>query len=201
MRQIDFSNDDDVVNIHPEMKNLLSHRVFPIPPRMLTDLWDYGALDRHSETSYISAMIKKLNLPSYLRRCFCNCIIKAQNYIKDDVEKQQSSVSLRDIKRVIKIFHFYATVIIYRKHKKNYLKDKSVRRKEGSQDDAEFYKNRYNDFDEFMDRLGMNYAGISEEVFVRATVITLIVNYVFRISTQGNFYLLRASLFLLKQIW
>ena len=154
------------------MKNLLSHRVFPICPRMLYDLWDYGSLDPVTEQKYIEAMIQQLNLKESYSKCFVKSVLYCQKYIKETVEKQQSSVSLRDIKRVVRIFRFYYIFILFRE---SFTKE--------NQNDEEkhaffhqFYKSRQN----------TSFESIQEIHFIRAFVITILLNYVFRIGKQGE---------------
>ena len=197
MRQIDPSNEDDVVNVHPDMKNLLSHRVFPLPPRILGYLWDYGSLSKKSERNYISSMIGKLKLRPRLKESLADSIKKSQDFIKEIVEKRESSVSLRDIKRVVKIFHFFACYLQFRLHPQNYLKAAALEQKQtlsGSQREQpsnrrarqNYFKNRYKDFDEFYKSADFNHSKLSVEAFQKVFTITLIVNYIFRISNEGR---------------
>ena len=76
MKKIHPEIADDIIIVHPQMKNLLSHRVFPIPPRMLTDLWDYGSLAPKVEEKYIRAMLSQLKLPAANLICFVKTVLK-----------------------------------------------------------------------------------------------------------------------------
>ena len=209
MRKINSENEDDVVNVHPDMKNLLSHRVFPIPPRILGYLWDYGSLNKQSERNYIQSMIRKLKLPKNFENCMARSVESSQNFIKEIVEKRQSSVSLRDIKRVIKIFHFYACYVEFRSNRENYLKDnkmesknkddeknkteeniqetKQTNQKKKDKTSNNYFKKRYNDFDDFFEsKSGYNHSEMPFETFNVVFTSTLILNYVFRIANEGN---------------
>ena len=216
MRKINPNNEDDVVNVHPDMKNLLSHRVFPLPTRILGYLWDYGSLNENSEKSYIKSMISKLKLKPEFQNCLVKSIVKSQKYIKEVVEKRQSSVSLRDIKRVVKIFHFFACYVKFRSRKEHYLididqmdieEDDKAKEQENNQEDEDIKetkeqenkkkpenkktkrKKNYKDFDEFYENEQFDYMDMSDEDFVITYSITLIVNYIFRISKECNIYL------------
>ena len=218
MRRIDPSNEDDVVNVHPDMKNLLSHRVFPLPPRILGYLWDYGSLSKKSERNYISSMVGKLKLSRGHHESLADCIRLSQDFIKEVVEKRESSVSLRDIKRVVKIFHFFACYVRFRSDPSNYLKDAGLaedRRIAESRRDApleqpeqdmdlgetkpvqakkktnrrvrqNYFRNRYKDFDRFRAKADFDHSRLSEEAFEIVFTITLIMNYIFRISSEGG---------------
>ena len=126
MKKIHPEIADDIIIVHPQMKNLLSHRVFPIPPRMLTDLWDYGSLAPKVEEKYIRAMLSQLKLPAANLICFVKTVLKCQNFITNDVEKEQSSVSLRDVKRVVRIFKFYNNVLRFKRYILNEINKKDI---------------------------------------------------------------------------
>jgi hypothetical protein len=214
MRKINLENEDDVVNVHPDMKNLLSHRVFPLPSRILGYLWDYGSLSERSEVNYIESMIRKLKLPGKFERCLARSIEQSQNYIKKIVEERQSSVSLRDIKRVIKIFHFYACYVEFRSKKENYRKQlleettdlnktneenelteikenkepgEETKKKNKKPQVKNYFANRYKDFDEFCEnKQGFNHQNMEEKTFEIVFSNTLILNYIFRIADEGR---------------
>ena len=171
MKQISSENEDDVINVHPNMRNLLSHRVFPIPPRMLYDLWDYGSLDSSTEEKYIEAMVQQLKLKKDYLDCFVQSVKQGQHYIKTKVERQQSSASLRDIKRVIRIFRFYYNYLLFRERftPENHTEDS------------------HPSFEDFCERRrDASCEAIAEDHFVRSFILTILINYVFRIARQSN---------------
>lgn len=184
MKKINPEKEDDVINVHPSMKNLLSHRVFPIPPRMLFDLWDYGSLAEGVEEKYIRAMLSSLKLKSSFLNCFVSCVIQCQNYIKVYVEKEQSSVSLRDIKRVIRIFKFYYFVLWFRNDVKKNIESKKLKSFQG--------KHKFDRFEEFCkkkDFENFTFEEIDIQYFKTCYIITIFLNYIFRIPRESKFTL------------
>ena len=180
MKKINPEKEDDVINVHPDMKNLLSHRVFPIPPRILFDLWDYGSLYKDVEEKYIRAMLSQLKLEENYLNCFVEAVLTCQNFIRSDVEKQQSSVSLRDIKRVIRIFKFYYNVIAFRRYvKEEVTKSNLMSFVDGKGEDIMR-------FDQFCEEHKNNtFEKINEEDFLICFIISILINYIFRISKSG----------------
>jgi hypothetical protein len=81
---------------------------------MLTSLWDFGALDPKIEITYISSILKELNFDPPVLEIISECINECQSFIREDVEKNLSSVSLRDIQRVKEIIQFYYMVLLYK---------------------------------------------------------------------------------------
>ena len=172
-----------MINVHPSMKNLLSHRVFPIPPRMLSDLWDYGSLSSATETKYVHAMLSQLGLEQRLLDYFVEAVIMCQNFIKQRVEKEQSSVSLRDIKRVVRIFRFYDSVVRFRELIKN--KQDELKKKSYVELDSKFKTNM--DFEKFCaERRHEPLGDLKDDDFLRVFTITVLVNYIFRIHKSGR---------------
>jgi hypothetical protein len=97
--------------------------------------------------------------------------VDCQKEIKTIVEKQQSSVSLRDIKRVVRIFKFYYHYLLFRESftKENHMEDD------------------HDMFHEFCDlRENDSFSDISNQHFIKAFVMTILVNYVFRIAKKGK---------------
>lgn len=171
MKSIVSDKEDDVLKVHPRMENLLSHRVFPIPPRMLNDLWDYGSLNDEVENDYINSMIGKLKLIQKFQDCFVKIITFCHSYIKKTVEKQKSSVSLRDVKRVVRIFKFYYIYIMFREKIEKDSKDENY---------------EPINFQKFLSKhMKKSCRKITEKQFIVAFVITILINYVFRIAKEG----------------
>ena len=150
---------------------------------MLYDLWDYGSLDYESEKKYIRAIIKQLNLKQEYLKCFVESVMECQKVIKTEVKKQQSSVSLRDIKRVVRIFKFYYDYIEFRE----LFRGGKCEEEEEGQEDMHNDKDDYEKFDEFCEaRGGISYEGMQERHFIKAFVITILINYIFRIADRGK---------------
>ena len=182
MKKINPNKEDDIMNIHPEMKNLLSHRVFPIPPRLLFDLWDYGSLSSQIEKKYIRAMLSQLKLETKYLNCFEEAVLYCQDYIKNTVEQQQSSVSLRDIKRVVHIFKFYYHVIAFRDYIEKQIR--KLKLKSFLDDNS----NQVWNFEEFCKKSKIDDFGkIEKDKFLTCFVISILINYIFRISEAGTF--------------
>jgi hypothetical protein len=98
------------VGLVPKTKdNLLSHRVYPIPERLINFIWDFGQLSDKDEYKHLLSIIENAQIipPSDIRglRAFCNMIYTAHKYVRDIEER--SGVSLRDIKRVLTIYNWF----------------------------------------------------------------------------------------------
>jgi thiol-disulfide isomerase/thioredoxin len=88
------------------VSRVLSHRVYPIPDSLINSLWDFGQLTQEKEKAYIRGMLPSEDSLLYdqiyddLR--FINVIVTSQNYIRQI--ENESSVSLRDVERFLKLF-------------------------------------------------------------------------------------------------
>lgn len=95
----------------PDAMADLVYKVHPIPLTMLDFIFDFGALEPLQEKSYIESMVDNM-IPEQLaehdvRRLIAELINVSQRYVRM-VEKDESSVSLRDVKRCINIMLWFA---------------------------------------------------------------------------------------------
>ena len=95
--------------IHPSAKTLLSHMVNPIPENILDYVWDYGVLEQSVEKTYIWGMVdsKRVFQDAELKKIFVECISIGQRTMRTVEEGDNSSVSLRDLQRTMKICKFF----------------------------------------------------------------------------------------------
>ncbi|RHZ83844.1 hypothetical protein Glove_87g84 [Diversispora epigaea] len=91
------------VNRYEEQSKLV-YQVKPLPDQILDYVWDYGILQKNDEKKYIQIMthkeLKELNHPVLTELLF-----GSQEFIRSIEEKY--SVSLRDVKRAIKLIKFF----------------------------------------------------------------------------------------------
>ncbi|CAG8507631.1 2484_t:CDS:2, partial [Racocetra fulgida] len=84
-----------------EEKSNLVYQVHPLPDQILYYVWDYGYLKAEDEKNYIDVMVKtKLDHPF-----FAELLYSSQTFIRN--VEEPFSVSLRDVKRAIKLFKFF----------------------------------------------------------------------------------------------
>ncbi|CAG8574000.1 16629_t:CDS:10, partial [Gigaspora margarita] len=84
-----------------EEKNKLVYQVHPLPDQILDYVWDYGYLKAEDEKKYIDIMVKtKLG-----HSLFAELLYASQAFIRN--VEEPFSVSLRDVKRAIKLFKFF----------------------------------------------------------------------------------------------
>jgi hypothetical protein len=88
---------------------ILSHRVYPIPERLLNYVWDFGQLSEKDEKKHIESMVNAENIfndkdKDYTRK-FINLIYMSHKTVRDIEER--SGVSLRDVKRVLKLYSWF----------------------------------------------------------------------------------------------
>jgi hypothetical protein len=99
----------------------LLHIVHPLPDTLIEHIWDYGVLTPYDEKNYIKSMIFPLKFqnPEMIQDLlfFCHQFIR-------DIDKESSSVSLRDIERFRIFYQWFNSNIKNRpqlpKAKKNY---------------------------------------------------------------------------------
>ena len=170
LKKIKDSNENDVFFVHPDKSNALTHKVNPINSRMLQCLFDYGALSPKVELKYVEAIFSEFTnkINKTFLKLFIESVVSAQNFIKKEVSENESSVSLRDIKRVKKIFIFYCYLIRYRNDYKHLVNKKG----------------KY--FDEFLEIYLMDFSRFpSEELFI-AFIVSISINYLYRIIKHGR---------------
>ena len=95
---------------------ILSHRVYPIPERILNYIWDFGQLSEDDEKRHIASMIaaEKLFTGENERsksQQYLNLIYKSHLIVRGIEER--SGVSLRDIKRVLTLYKWFCSQITY----------------------------------------------------------------------------------------
>ncbi|CAG8844544.1 7633_t:CDS:1, partial [Racocetra persica] len=84
-----------------EEKSKLVYQVHPMPDQILDYVWDYGHLKADDERNYIKIMVKtQLNHPF-----FAELLCASQAFIRK--VEEPFGVSLRDVKRAIKLFKFF----------------------------------------------------------------------------------------------
>ncbi|CAG8470531.1 17412_t:CDS:2, partial [Cetraspora pellucida] len=84
-----------------EEKGRLVYQVHPMPDQILDYVWDYGHLKADDERNYVEIMVKtQLNHPF-----FAELLCASQAFIRK--VEEPFSVSLRDVKRAIKLFKFF----------------------------------------------------------------------------------------------
>ncbi|PKY48629.1 hypothetical protein RhiirA4_525636 [Rhizophagus irregularis] len=100
-----------------EEQSKLVYQVKPLPDQILDYVWDYGILKPDDEYRYIQIMVEK-ELKTLARPVFAELLFASQEFIRKVEERY--SVSLRDVKRAIKLVKFF----------NNSLQDRPVWRKE-----------------------------------------------------------------------
>jgi MoxR-like ATPase/UDP-2,3-diacylglucosamine pyrophosphatase LpxH len=88
-------------------KNILEHRVNPIPDCLMSLLWDFGQLESHVEVDYIKSMIENyrtLELNVSARDTISRIVTECQKFIRE--KEGKSSVSLRDVSRFLSILTY-----------------------------------------------------------------------------------------------
>ncbi|CAJ0853177.1 12352_t:CDS:2 [Entrophospora sp. SA101] len=105
------------VGIYDE-KNRLVYQVKPLPDQILDYVWDYGVLQPEDEKKYIHIMLQD-QLPKELlnHQVLTELLFASQQFIRKVEEPY--SVSLRDVKRAIKLIKFFY----------EHLKDRPIRKR------------------------------------------------------------------------
>jgi hypothetical protein len=99
----------------PKMaETILSHRVYPIPERVMNYIWDFGQLSTPDERRYINRMVKNakifpVNEDANMQN-FSDAVFTVHTFVREIEER--SGVSLRDIKRVIKLFAWFKAKLL-----------------------------------------------------------------------------------------
>lgn len=147
-----------------------THKVNPLKSSLLSIVWDFGALSEKDEMEYIKRMLKgKTPKMEVLKEVVFIC----QCFIKIDLEKNKSSVSLRDIDRVNKIFHFSYALLNFFEGNGSLTLDQHLDQYQKSFMESEIDDNRFFD----------------------AMSITIAVNYYFRLHKNGRCHFLVLCLF------
>ncbi|GBB99412.1 hypothetical protein RclHR1_03510006 [Rhizophagus clarus] len=96
-------NNTQYVKKYKERSNLI-YQVKPIPNQILDYVWDYGVLKPEDEYEYIQVMVKN-ELKGLTQPVLVELIFASQKFIRKIEEPY--SVSLRDVKRVIRLIKFF----------------------------------------------------------------------------------------------
>ncbi|RGB27321.1 hypothetical protein C1646_769275 [Rhizophagus diaphanus] len=100
-------------------KSKLVYQVNPLPDQILDYVWDYGILKPVEEIKYIEIMVKEL-LKDLGHKALLECLFISQDFIRRTEESY--SVSLRDVKRAIKLVKFFINTLKDRPPIKKYGK-------------------------------------------------------------------------------
>ncbi|PKC59724.1 hypothetical protein RhiirA1_492293 [Rhizophagus irregularis] len=87
-----------------EERSNLVYQVKPLPDQILDYVWDYGILKPKDEYRYIQIMVEK-ELKNLAHPVFAELLFASQNFIRKVEEPY--SVSLRDVKRAIRLVIFF----------------------------------------------------------------------------------------------
>lgn len=177
IKKIGSNTVNDIVFTHPSKQNLLSHRVLPISPSLLSKIHDYGSLSKEVETKYIQSMISTVfpytrdgevkAKKSYAMKRYLEILVDVTSFCQSHVKalnNNASSLSLRDVHRVKEVFLFYLALMAYKKH----------------------FETSNEKFDEFRRRFAIDHSTINNVSFLTALVVTIALNYVNRISSANK---------------
>ena len=169
-KRIRTSNENDVFFVHPDKANALTHKVNPVNARMLQCLFDFGSLSKQVEQKYISAMFQDFQgkVRQDFLEMFVESVTVSQDFIKKTVIHDESSLSLRDVKRVKKIFVFYCYFIWFR----NSHNSSGQVHSQG--------------FDHFLTNQRIRFKKFTLEELLIAFVVAISMNYLYRIIQQGD---------------
>lgn len=88
----------------------LVYRVKPLPETMIDYVWDYGALQKKDEESYIKRMVQGLFSNNKFEELFVNLLIMSQQFVKNE-EESDCCVSLRDVERCKKLAVWFVKIL------------------------------------------------------------------------------------------
>ena len=151
----------------PKLKEMrMSHRVHPLKHSLLDYVWNFGSLTEDQEKEYIQSILKHPQKEKY-KQAYVDIIYEAHKFIKE-LEKNVSSVSLRDFARVDKLFGFSLAFI-------REMKDIEKPKKK---------KNRYANFEERWMKIKSD--KLKEEDFWETLSLVLGLNYYFRLHKDSK---------------
>ncbi|XP_053269183.1 E3 ubiquitin-protein ligase rnf213-beta isoform X1 [Pleuronectes platessa] len=88
----------------------LVYRVHPLPPSMVSLVWDFGQLSDSTELSYIRQIVQKKvadhSLPATCENVISNVLAASQKYMRS-TKNECSFVSLRDVERSMKVLVWF----------------------------------------------------------------------------------------------
>ena len=91
---------------------VLSHRVYPIPERLIDYVWDFGQLTEEDERSILRGIVQSEKLfenSPQKQDSFGTVLYDCHSFVRDIEER--SGVSLRDIKRVLLMYKWFSNVL------------------------------------------------------------------------------------------
>ncbi|CAI2162255.1 20165_t:CDS:2, partial [Funneliformis geosporum] len=100
-------------NIRFEERSCLVYEVKPLPDQILDYVWDYGRLQPKDEQTYIQIMVQG----SFGSSILAELLFASQEFIRNVEEPY--SVSLRDVKRAIKLVKFFQETLETRQKENN----------------------------------------------------------------------------------
>ena len=88
---------------------ILSHRVYPIPERLLNYIWDFGQLSEQDEVAHITSMVaaEKFFFTNEQQKEVKFIILLYTSHKTVRNIEERSGVSLRDIKRVLSLYRWF----------------------------------------------------------------------------------------------
>lgn len=166
-----------------DLKSKLTHQVKPLNKSFLECIWDFKSLSPEDEKNYMRCIIK--GIEEKQKEKLINICYQIQNFIKNEVENNESSVSLRDINRVNLIFHFG---IVFLEHVEQFQTNNKLK----FIDRFKIYKQEYFS--------GKTLQKIEDEKFFACICLTICVNYLFRLYKRGktSYFLIRSNFYLKK---
>jgi hypothetical protein len=111
--RLDMSNqntdhEQEVGLVIESSSNKLSHKVYPISDSLLPFIYDFGQLSHEDEKKYIVSIINqntRFNHDDGLKNIVAEVISSTQKKVREI--ENDSSASLRDVKRFVDILEFY----------------------------------------------------------------------------------------------
>jgi hypothetical protein len=91
---------------------VLSHRVYPIPERLIDYVWDFGQLTEDDEKEILKEIVRAEKLfkkADQKEDSFSAVLYKCHSYVRGIEER--SGVSLRDIKRVLRLYKWFQEIL------------------------------------------------------------------------------------------
>jgi hypothetical protein len=99
---------DNKVGLAPQRnEQMLSHRVYPLPERIISYVWDFGQLSKEDELKNVKGIIKaeKLFVKDDEQTNYAGFILSSHMFIRE--KEGRSSVSMRDIRRALRVFVWF----------------------------------------------------------------------------------------------
>lgn len=166
--------------------------MLPISSSLLTKIHDYGSLGKDVERAYIKSMMgslfsevdedKTYGFWSYSPLRFLEALVDSTSYCQDFVKElnnNASSLSLRDVHRVKVVFSFYLSLAAFQKQ----------------------YGHSQGKFEDFRETFKPDFKSIDKNLFFRALLVSISLNYVNRIvNPQDKARLMEEVIFITSKI-